>query len=778
MDATQTKYDSPEELILRLEELQQTVAMLESAHEHHVLMEETLTLNEFRLEALLKLNQMTGASLREVTDFALEQAVLLTQSQIGYLAFVNDEETVLTMHAWSQSAMRECQVVDKPFEYPLEKTGLWGEAIRQRKPIITNDYAADNPYKKGMPHGHVGLTRHMNVPVFDGEKIVAVAGVGNKETPYDESDVRQLTLLAEGMWKIIQRHSYEEELVRHRDHLEDLVAERSREITIANEELKIANESLQTQISQRILAEEEIVRQRDRMQAYLNIAGTIILALDPNGYVTLLNKKGCEVLGYDEGELDGKDWFEVCVPQELLALRKRLFNGVLHGDAGCEYAESLVVTKSGERRIVAWHHSAVKNEMGEVVVSLSSGEDITERKRLENALRKTQCSLDNAPDAVFWDGARSPYSYVNEAALAMTEYSREELLRMTVKDLDSEFDLAKWKAIQERILENGSSTFEGTIRTKTGKIVPIEICSTRIHFQDMEYAVSFVRDVTQRKHLEQELSQSHKLEAVGQLAAGIAHEINTPVQFISDNTRFLQDAFRDMQSLCGAFHQMLEFGKCGRAAPAALVETAEGLLESVDYAYLSEEIPKAITQSLDGLEVVAKIVGAMKEFSHPGSQNKQAVDLNRALQNTATVCRNEWKYLAELETDLDPTLPLVPCHPSDLNQVFLNMIVNAAHAVHQVGGGEDKLGHIAISTRLDGDWVEIRFKDDGCGIPQEIREKIYDPFFTTKDVGKGSGQGLSIARSVIVDKHAGMIRFETEVGRGTTFIIRLPLKTN
>ena len=166
--------------------------------------EEELRLNESRLEALLKLNQMSVASMQEITDFALEEAIRLTKSKLGYLAFTNEDETVLTMYSWSKNAMEQCTINDKPLVYPLENMGLWGEAVRQRKPIITNDYATPNPLKKGYPKGHVKLTRHMNIPSFDGQRIVAVAGVGNKDEDYNESDIRQLTLLMQGMWRLIQ----------------------------------------------------------------------------------------------------------------------------------------------------------------------------------------------------------------------------------------------------------------------------------------------------------------------------------------------------------------------------------------------------------------------------------------------------------------------------------------------------------------------------------------------------------------------------------------------
>jgi signal transduction histidine kinase len=188
------------------------------------------------------------------------------------------------------------------------------------------------------------------------------------------------------------------------------------------------------------------------------------------------------------------------------------------------------------------------------------------------------------------------------------------------------------------------------------------------------------------------------------------------------------------------------------------------------------EVPQAIQQSLQGIGRVTTIVRAMKEFSHPGSEEKSDTDLNRAIETTITVARNEWKYVAEVVTDFDPALPLVRCLPGEINQVILNLIVNAAHAIADVveNNGKSK-GTITIRTRSQGDRVEIRVSDTGTGIPETIRAKIFDPFFTTKGVGKGTGQGLAIAHSVIVDKHGGTISCETEVGKGTTFVIRLPL---
>ncbi len=199
-------------------------------------------------------------------------------------------------------------------------------------------------------------------------------------------------------------------------------------------------------------------------------------------------------------------------------------------------------------------------------------------------------------------------------------------------------------------------------------------------------------------------------------------------------------------------------------------------MEEADLDFLMEEIPPALEQALTGIERVSKIVRAMKEFSHPGSEEKNAVDINRAIENTITVARNEWKYVAEMKLDLAPDLPLVPCLVGEFNQVILNIIVNAAQAIAGVvGDNSGRKGLITVTTRNADGWAEIRVSDTGPGIPPEAQARIFDPFFTPKDVGKGTGQGLALAHSVIVDKHGGALTFETEEGKGTTFIIRIPL---
>lgn len=291
-----------------------------------------------------------------------------------------------------------------------------------------------------------------------------------------------------------------------------------------------------------------------------------------------------------------------------------------------------------------------------------------------------------------------------------------------------------------------------------------------------------IKRAIEKKQAEQEqeklnilLLQAQKLESVGRLASGIAHEINTPIQFICTNINFLNDAFHEVSQAITSLTELLELIRKGTVTEAQIKKIDE-MVDHLDWDYLKEEIPRAIDQSIEGIQRVTSIVQAMKEFSHPGSKQKVNADLNRIIETTITISRNEWKYVATLETDLDPELQSVPCLVDEMGQVFLNMLINAAHAIENELGNnpEGKKGRICISTKQYDQYVEIRISDTGCGIPASIQSKVFEPFFTTKEVGKGTGQGLTIAHDVITGKHNGTLGFETEPGAGSTFIIRLP----
>jgi len=292
------------------------------------------------------------------------------------------------------------------------------------------------------------------------------------------------------------------------------------------------------------------------------------------------------------------------------------------------------------------------------------------------------------------------------------------------------------------------------------------------------------RDITEaklaesaRQEMETQLLLAQKMESIGHLAAGIAHEVNTPTQFIADNTHFLTDAFARYEAVITRFRALRDAAAQHPDCDAAVKAVAAAEQEA-EMDYLLGEIPRCLQQTLDGLTRVTRIVCSLKEFAHPNSPELAPADLNRVIETSLVVSRHEWKYVAELATELDANLPLVPCVVDELNQVLLNLIINAAHAIGDAlkqRGGER--GKITVRTRHEAPYAVLEVEDTGTGIPEEIRDRIFEPFFTTKPLGKGTGQGLAIVRTVVVTHHHGTIDLVTEPGRGTKFVIKLPLQS-
>jgi signal transduction histidine kinase/HAMP domain-containing protein len=321
----------------------------------------------------------------------------------------------------------------------------------------------------------------------------------------------------------------------------------------------------------------------------------------------------------------------------------------------------------------------------------------------------------------------------------------------------------------------GPFEFEGRITRAGGVSSIVRWMGTCERAQGGKFLRGLMQDVTELRGLEQELASAQKLESVGRLAAGVAHEINTPVQFVSDNVEFVRVSMGELASVVHAHRCLLaEVESSGNIAAAAhLAANAE---KAVDLDYVLENMPLAIASAIEGLKRIATIVRSMKEFAYPDKAKKTAADLNQAIQSTLVIANNEYKYVALIETEFGK-LPPVQCYLGEINQVVLNLLVNAAHAIADVVKGTSNLGTLTVRTRLVGDEVEISVGDTGSGIPENVRDRIFEPFFTTKEIGKGTGQGLALAHTVIVKKHGGSLRFETECGVGTTFFIRLPVGT-
>jgi PAS domain S-box-containing protein len=569
--------------------------------------EEAHKLDEMRLEALLQLNRMDSATVGEIANHSMEEAIRLTQSTIGYIAFMNEDQTVLTMHAWSKSAMQECRIDTKPFDYPVEATGLWGEAVRQRQPIITNDYGAPNPWKQGTPEGHVRIRRHMNVPILHRDRIVIVAGVGNKPTDYDEGDVRQLTLLMSGMWSIAERRRSE-----------------------------------------------------------------------------------------------------------------------------------LALTESEERY-----------------------------RLLFNA----------GNDAVFVhlgpaDGMPGRFVEVNDVACDRLGYSREELLRMSPHDIDAPDSRTKTPLILEQLEKHGHAMWEGAHMTKQGRRLPVEINNHLFDLQGTPLVLSTVRDITERKRaeeereqLEAELRQAQKMEAIGRLAGGVAHDFNNILAAILGYTEIAMDDI---------------------PADAACRQDLEQVLQA----------------SRRAKDMVSRILA----FSRRGdSQERQPVEIASLVNEALRLLRPALPATIDLRHEMTSDLGLVLCDPTQIHQVVVNLCANAAHALRErVGVIEIGLGHVRMDSAMlahykdfmpdnvepyatetiaasisaaenlrSGDYLMLTVRDTGHGMDRATLERIFDPYFTTKEVGEGTGLGLSVVHG-IVQRHQGAIRVTSEPGKGTTCHVLFP----
>lgn len=402
--------------------------------------------------------------------------------------------------------------------------------------------------------------------------------------------------------------------------------------------------------------------------------------------------------------------------------------------------------------------------------------------------RAAETILHSAGEGILAVDRSGKIVFANPAAARMLQWPPQQLIgrsqHETLTRPEKDEDRYPWRESPiYRTLRDGTvpRVDEEVFRRKDGTGFPVEYTSTPIREgEEIVGAVITFHDITERRLLDAQLRQAQKLESIGQLAAGIAHEINTPAQYIGHNVRFLEDALRDLHPLLSMSRRLLQAAK-EHTVTEDLVFEFEALVEETDLEYLADEMPEAIRQSLDGVNRVTEIVHSMKGFSESGQTQ---VDLNRAIENTLVVSRNEWKLVADVVTDFDRDLPPINCRPGELNQAILHLIVNAAHAVADAQrggspeirrGGSPEKGTITVTTRRDGDRAEIRIADTGTGIPEEIRSRVFDPFFTSKEVGRGTGQGLAVARSVVTKSHGGTIDFETEVGRGTTFIIRLPI---
>jgi len=578
---------------------------------------ELLDLLTRRASALLRLPglaQSLGEA--EFMQHGLEMVEELTGSPISFIHFVNDDERTIELVTWSRRTLESYCHAAFERHYPVDAAGIWAEALRQRRPVVFNDYAAA-PEKRGLPEGHAALARLISLPVIEGERVVMLAGIGNKAVGYTDRDVETLQMFANDIWNQVRRRRAEAEL----------------------------HEVLRTLENSPVVSFRWLAR---------------------DGWPVDHVSRNVARWGYR--------------PEDVMAGRPT-------------YAE--MIHPEDRARVAA---------------------EVTER-----------------------------------TAAGMTEYVQSYRLRAA----NGRYF---WVEDSTRVIRDDAGAaiaYEGVVTDDDArKRYEIELAETL----DQQRALNNKLAAAQSQ-----LLQSEKMASIGQLAAGVAHELNNPIGFVNSNLGSLENYLGDLFLIADAY------AAAEAQAPADCpgIEHVRALKREKDYDFLRADIVQLLAESKDGLARVAKIVRDLKDFSRPGEEKMDWADLHQGLDSTLNVVWNELKYKCEVKKDYGE-LPPVRCAMSQLNQVFMNLLVNAGHAIPEKGT-------IAIRTGRRGDAVFVAIADTGAGIPPENLKRIFDPFFTTKPVGKGTGLGLSLSYG-IVKKHGGRIEVDSEVGQGTTFTVWLPIE--
>jgi PAS domain S-box-containing protein len=612
---------------------------------------------------------------------------------------------------------------------------------------------------------------------FPRTEIIVVSGMGSMQDAieilrlgafdYITKPVVDMELVDHSIRKALQHAELKRGAENRQAELEDLVLQRT-------EELHEQNQQLSLEMKKRRVQEKLVLQAKQEWERTVDAMPDTIVLLDGEHNVIRSNLAG----GYHSGDSSNGVGS---------SLRFHCYHCENNLSEQCPHFKTMA---DGQEHTVGFFDPRLDAYVdvttvpytdpdGTLLGSVYIARDVTARKNQQEEYERL---FESSLDAITVT-TQNGFVDCNKAALKLFGYAaKEDFLRLHPADVspekqpDGELSSEAARRYIAEAMEGKGTFFEWQHRRKDGSLFPAEVLLSPFISKDEMVVQGVVRDLTERHLVEKEqerlqsrLLHAQKLESVGQLAAGIAHEINTPTQFIGTNIDFIEDAVADLNDFVVSVKGIM--GK----APEGIRETLETALEDVDWDFLVEELPLAVSQSREGVRRVASIVQAMKEFSHPGSKEMEPHDLNQIVRTTVTVARNEWKYVSEVDLDLDPDLPQIQLLGDEMGQVILNMLVNAAHAIAEKLGDnpEGKKGSISITTRMVNDQVEMCLSDSGAGMPEDVKARIFDPFYTTKAVGKGTGQGLAIAHDV-VDKHGGSITVESRQGQGTTFRIIIP----
>jgi PAS domain S-box-containing protein len=683
-----------------------------------------LAQNEQKLQALLDISQFQAENSQELLDFALEKVMQITASQFGYIYHYREEQQEFVLNSWSKGVMPSCSVASPQTLYQLEKTGIWGEAVRQRRRILINDFAAPDPLKKGYPEGHVPLSRFLTVPVFDiDRRIVAVVGVANKEEPYSEQDAIQLELMMAEVWRITKRLELE---------------------------LKLINAG------------------REWHTTFDAISDSVAL-IDRNQKILRCNQASTRLFGRSYSEIVDHHCYE-------------LLHGSVHPVDACPMVRAVQSRRSENQLIFEhgrWLHVTVDpllDEQGEVTGAVHIVHDDTERVMAEQAqldlLELFRQLMLHSPVYIYIKEMLEDTSVVLQASENFTDMVGIPGSKIINKRMEEIFPAAvaakiirdDYEVVSKGVVFECEEELHG--RSYFTIKFPIRLGSKQL-------LAGYTLDITGRKQAERSLKemqaqllQNEKMASIGQLSAGIAHEINNPMGFINSNLGTLEKYVEKFDRYIALLEKLVQDSsdEHGRQEAAAL-------RKALKLDYVLQDIVQLLHESADGAERVLKIVQDLKIFARSDTAQIARADLNQSLDSTINIIWNQIKYVADLQKEYGE-LPKVACNVQQINQVFMNLLVNAVHAIESQGSGE--LGTITITTSADDASVFISIADTGCGISPEVQRRIFDPFFTTKEVGKGTGLGLSISYDII-NKHGGEIIVESTEGAGTVFTVRLPI---
>jgi PAS domain S-box-containing protein len=519
----------------------------------------------------------------------------------------------------------------------------------------------------------------------------------------------------------------------------------------------------------------ELTERNQLFEVITENAADMIAVIDRAGNQLYNSPAYQKVLGYSPQDLKETSPVEQIHPEDRQRVLEAAEKTRLTGRG--ERQEYRIRHKDGTWRILESVATAIPNEEGQIERLVIVNRDITERQLAEETKNRSdqlfRSIAENSADliaVVDQDGHRI---YNNPAYERLLGYTPEELKgTVSFQQIHPDDRPRVTRAAQQALKTGVGQIVEYRMQRKDGTYVTLESHGSFIRDShgEIESSVISARDISHRRMA----LQTEKLSAIGQLAAGIAHEINTPVQYVSDNIAFLSDTWNQLDAAMAFCLTPAHASVTSDSHSSAAVISAS---PPEDWDWLRQQVPKAIAQSLEGIRRMRKILVAMRRFSHNGGGEREQVDLNEALDATLTIAQNQIKHIADVQTDFQPNLPRLECYADEMNQVFLNLIVNATHAIREASKKQAReRGKLTIRTRQIDNDVQIEIQDNGTGIPLSVCARVFDPFFTTKQVGEGTGQGLTICHDIVVQKHRGNIWFDTELDRGTTFFIRIPIQ--